>query len=343
MKKLIGIQDPLFTWALHPNHLYQYGLEIELTPEELLLGTGLTLECLEDIDLHISWAQYRDLALNVQKKVGLGWGLQFGSRLSIGSHGLVSLLALNCTYWHQILELLTDYPVLVSPIFYTSTKKTDNHTYLNVRPEFTRHPVLNCSLEAFFAIIYKSINDLGGEALTHGNEDWTVYFRSEPPPHKDKLIEFFNGKVEWGYYADQVKFPSSFLPRKIANGNPVAAESTRRIMKSQLNMLPATHGGLNELRKLFEKGIYKQEECAAEMFTTLATLKRFLKNASTSFSNELTLYRIEEACWAARYTDKSAAQLADELGFQDVNSLGRLFKKEVGMPFSSYCERHRTV
>ena len=54
MKKLIGLQDPLYQWALHPNHLYEYGLELNISPNQLLENTGLTQADLQNIDLKIS-------------------------------------------------------------------------------------------------------------------------------------------------------------------------------------------------------------------------------------------------------------------------------------------------
>jgi AraC-like DNA-binding protein len=72
------------------------------------------------------------------------------------------------------------------------------------------------------------------------------------------------------------------------------------------------------------------------MLTTLPTLKRFLKLAYTTFSDELKYYRLDEACWAAQNTDLSMAQLSDELGFQDANSFARLFKGEMGTTFNQF-------
>ena len=57
MKKLIASQDPLFSWVIQPNYLYQYGLEIGIKSESLLEGTGLTIEDIDDVDLYINWEQ----------------------------------------------------------------------------------------------------------------------------------------------------------------------------------------------------------------------------------------------------------------------------------------------
>lgn len=141
MKKLIASQDPLFSWVIQPNYLYQYGLEIGIKSESLLEGTGLTIEDIDDVDLYINWEQYRDLAINVGRHGPADWGFQFGKKLNVTSHGLISLLMMNCENWGQLLQLLEDYPVLLSPIFYVSRKETQEYVFLNVNPEFTTSSV----------------------------------------------------------------------------------------------------------------------------------------------------------------------------------------------------------
>ncbi|MBK9520468.1 MAG: hypothetical protein IPO13_02390 [Rhodocyclaceae bacterium] len=73
MKKLIGGQDSLFPWVLHPVHLYEYGLELGLSAEELLHGAGLSSQDIDDVDLHITWQQYRLIA-DVVAGIASDWG-----------------------------------------------------------------------------------------------------------------------------------------------------------------------------------------------------------------------------------------------------------------------------
>ena len=336
MKKLIASQDPLFSWVIQPNYLYQYGLEIGIKSESLLEGTGLTIEDIDDVDLYINWEQYRDLAINVGRHGPADWGFQFGKKLNVTSHGLISLLMMNCENWGQLLQLLEDYPVLLSPIFYVSRKETQEYVFLNVNPEFTRHPVLRRSMEAFFTMFYQGLRDLGAVEMVQQSEIVKIFVKEEEPSYAELLREFFHDNISWGNYANQIRIAKSILDVKVPNANPITASATRKILQSQLAQLKASKGGLNELRSLFDLGCYKQDECAKQMLTTLPTLKRFLKLAYTTFSDELKYYRLDEACWAAQNTDLSMAQLLDELGFQDANSFARLFKGEMGTTFNQF-------
>lgn len=340
MKKLIGGEDALFPWVLHPIHLFEYGLELGLSREQLLQNTGLSLSDIEDVNLNISWQQYRAVA-DVVAESASDWGFQFGLRLPVASHGLLGLLALNCVTWEQIVEIQESYPLLVSPIFYIERRDSEQHCCLTIHPEFTRHPILRQSLEAYFSMFFQSIRQIGGEEIANLADVFDIRVRGEPPEYAAHWKEFFRGNIEWEQHADQIWIRKDLLALSIPNADPVSANATRRVLQAQLNQLPATKGGLNELRTLFAAGHFKQEECAERLFTTLPTLKRYLKAACTSFSRELTLYRIDEALWGASQSDESMSDLSDKLGFRDVNSFGRLFKNEVGVSFTDYRREHR--
>ena len=341
MKKLIGLQDPLYQWALHPNHLYEYGLELNVSPNQLLENTGLTQADLQNIDLKISWLQYKELASNVGHYGSHDWGFQLGKRLHVASHGLLSLLVMNCANWMDVIDIMEHYPILVSPIFYVTKKQSTEHITLSVHPESTRHPILERSLETFFTSLYQVILELGSGALHNSPNDIYVMLKGPAPAYQASMREFFQHNIGWNHYANQIRINKTLLSRSIPHASPITADSMRRMMQAQLNQLPALTGGLHELRTLFAQGLYKQEQCAQQMLTTLSTFKRYLHSACTSFSQELTLYRLEEACWAAIHTDISQEQLSEQLGFQDVNSFGRLFKKSFGQAFNHYRSEQR--
>ncbi|MBK6740188.1 MAG: hypothetical protein IPG64_21335 [Haliea sp.] len=142
--------------------------------------------------------------------------------------------------------------------------------------------------------------------------------------------QFFDGQIEWNQHADQIWIQKDLLALPIPNADPVSANATRRVLQAQLNQLPANKGGLNELRTLFSRGFYKQEDCAQQLFTTLPTLKRYLQAACTSFSRELTTYRMDEAFWEAAHTECSMSVVPERLGFRDVNSFAHYSRRRRG-------------
>lgn len=341
MIKIITSQSKVFTWALHPNELYAYGLESGIPHDLLLADTGLSDKDIENLDLHINWLQYREMSNSLDTHANPDWSFQFGKRLSIGSHGLISLLALNCVNWEQAIDVLCNYSVLINPLFRTSRRDTPSHVYLSVTPEFSRDHIVEKHIEGLFSSLYQSIHQMGHIQKSEISRGVSVFLKAPQPDYAQTLEDFFNSTLSWGHFANQIRIDKRLLKRKIPNANPVSANQTRKILQAQLSQLPAHSGLLYELRSLFEQRIYSLEVCAERLFTSQPTLKRHLKNSGTSFSKELSIYRIEESCWAAIHTTKNVSELAEELGFQDINSFGRLFKKETGVPFSQYRELYQ--
>ena len=340
MKKLIGGNDPLFPWILHPRHLFEFGRELGFSEEHLLANTGLSPSDIEDVNLSISWQQYRSLADVVALRAA-DWGFQFGQRLPVASHGLLGLLLLNCVNGEQIIEIQESYPLLVSPIFYVQRRDTENHCVLTIHPEFSRDLILRQSMEAYFSLFFSTACSTGGISPLEFAPAIKIQLQGERPSYATRWEGLFHGALEWNSHIDRVWIHKDILSLTIPNADPESANVTRRILQAQLNQMPAQKGGLHELRDLFASGVYRQDQCADYLFTTLPTLKRYLKGACTTFSRELTKFRIEEALWHSQFGDVSMSELADSLGFQDVNSFGRLFKSEVGVSFTQYRHRYR--
>lgn len=340
MKKLIGGHDPLFQWVLHPSYLYEFGRELGFSQAQLLANTGLSAGDLEDVNLTISWQQYRAIA-DVLAQEADDWGFQFGLRLPIASHGLLGLLLLNCVSWQQVVDIQESYPLLVSPIFYVQRRDTEDYCCLTICPEFSRDPILRQSMEAYFSLFFSTASNLGGGRPQDIAAAVKVQLQGPRPSYADHWEAYFHNAIEWNYHADQLWIHKELLALPIPNADPVSANATRRILQAQLNQMPAHKGGLHELQDLFANGVYGQEECAKRLFTTLPTLKRYLKGACTTFSRELTRFRIDEALWASQFSEISKSDLAATLGFQDANSFGRLFKAEVGVSFTEFRNAHR--
>lgn len=343
MKKVLSTLDPVFTWAIHPYQLYEYGLSIGLSPKAMLDGTALDEHLINDFSLHINWQQYRAMSLNFERHGPCDWCHRFGTRLSIASHGLFSLLALNCTTWREGIEDIKNYSVLINPIFYVELDEVGDYVYITIHPEFTRDPILNQHFEGYITTLYQAIFQLGAtdlEAITDGIE---IKFKEPTSNNKSTLSNFFNGGVEWGYYCNQIRVKKTLIDREIKNANPIYASQTRRQLQAQLSQLPAQRGILRELRQLFKARQFNLEQCSKALCTSTPTLKRLLKESRTSFSKELTGYRIENACWSAIHSNTSIQDLAEELGFQDINSFARLFKKELSIPFKEYRDIHQAL
>ena len=80
----------------------------------------------------------------------------------------------------------------------------------------------------------------------------------------------------------------------------------------------------------------RRSSCSWAWRNTGLSVKQGVLQAHTSFSNELKIYRIEQGCLLLESTNMAISDIADQLGFHDVASFRRMFKKEVGQAPTEY-------
>ena len=338
MNHLIKSQDPAFPWHLHPVQLLELAKELGLNADVIQMEAGLDASRFDDLEYRISWDQYRVIAECLEKEGPEDWSYEFGDRLTLASQGMLSLALMSCSSLREILELIIPYKILVTSLMGLELKETENDLLLIVKPEFTRDPIAQKFIEVFFIILYKAASQIGGfkYLLGHSPENICIFLKGAPPRYEPKLQNIFSQNVEWGSQFDYLRVSKRLADVKLETANPVAAANMFKILKAQLLSLPKTKGVLHELRDLFASGIHNQDECANRMYASVATLKRQLKQAHTSFSNELKIYRIEQGCFFLESTSMAISDIADQLGFHDVASFRRMFKKEVGQAPTEY-------
>lgn len=71
--------------------------------------------------------------------------------------------------------------------------------------------------------------------------------------------------------------------------------------------------------------------------------ERFKEATGHTIMEELKTVRLKNICQLIEETDLPLGEIAHSFGFENVNHLGQLFKKEFGMTMGEYRRRHKTV
>lgn len=336
MSQFIDVHSPVFPWHLHPAQLYALAQEYGLSGDTLLQAAGLSNEDISNSELLISWHQYRAMARLVEQHCPPHWGILMGQRLTLASHGLLSLAVMNCSGWDQVLDLMVKFKNLVTALFYVEKHDTDEHVILLLRPEFSRDPITQKFIECFFLAIYQAIISLAEfrDLIKSGTADFRIYLQHQKPDYNDISQAAFDQNIEYGYWCYALKVHQSYLQTPISNSNvsnPVITNNMVTLLKGQMQQMPILTGELHALHSLFGEQQFQLEKCASRLHTSATTLKRRLKQSDTSFNRELKLYRSEQAHLLLMYTQLSQDDIAQQLGFQDTGSFRRFFKAETGL------------
>lgn len=343
MPNLISTASPVFPWHLHPSHLFELGRSCGIEDCRLLEACGLSTDQLSDAGLLISWDQYRRMAELIDQHGPQDWALQMAERLTPASHGLLSLAIMNCGNWRQALDMMLRFKNLVTALFYITCRETDDYIILETHPEFVRDPLLTRFTQCFFYIIYQTVYQLSGmsEALKNNDMDMKICFSQSPPEYAPRILSAFHNNVCFSYHSNQMRLHKRYLDVPLQNTTPneVTARNMTTLLQSQLSHVPAQCGELHFLHDQFRAGRFRLDECAAQFCVSPTTLKRRLQQAGTCFNDELTCYRMSEACFMLSMTGTPLADIASGLGYQDTGSFRRVFLREYGISPADFRSR----
>ncbi|MEH6448312.1 MAG: AraC family transcriptional regulator ligand-binding domain-containing protein [Oleispira sp.] len=349
MNNLINCEAKVFPWHLHPAQLYSMAMEFGLSSRDLLAAGKLTSEDIKQPDLYISWQQYSSIASCLNKEgLDAHWGLELGQRLTMASHGLLSLAIMNCSTWRQALDLMIQYKNLVTALFYIEVKETDSHIILELHPEFTRSELLTQYIDCFFTIVYQVIYQLSSlkEELKSETSGLIIHIKSDRELAQAEIEKIFHGNCIDKSYGNQICIHKDYLDSEIHSGhaaNSVAANSMITLLRGQLAQQSggsentgANKGELHVLHDIFRQQEYSQEQCATLLNTSLTSFKRKLSLAQTSFNKELIQFRLNEACFHLVHSELENDDISQLLGFKDTGSFRRFFKTHMGSTPSEY-------
>lgn len=336
MSQFIDVHSAVFPWHLHPAQLYALGQEQGLDSQQLLQAARLKEDDISNSELLISWNQYRAMARQVDDQCPPHWGILMGQRLNLASHGLLSLAVMNCSSWDQVLDLMVKFKNLVTALFYVEKRETKDSVFLLLRPEFSRDLLTQKFIECFFLAIYQGITSLASfrELIVSGEADFRIYLQHQAPEYAEISTNAFHQNIEYGHWCYALKVNKTYLQSPINNSNmsnPVITNNMVTLLKGQMQQMPVLTGELHALHNLFRQQIFSLEACARALHTSATTLKRRLKQADSSFNQELKIYRCEQAHFLLMYSEISQDDIAAQLGFQDTGSFRRFFKTEARM------------
>ncbi len=341
MSQFINSESFIFPWHLHPAQLYALALEQGIAQAELLAALQLTADDLLKAELTISWQQYRAMAEIIRCQGPCDWSILLGERLTIASHGLLSLAIMNCKNWAHALDMMVQYKNLVTALFYIEKKETETHLILELHPEFSRDDLLNEFLQCFFTIVYQAIYRLSSfqHELEDGSADFDIYLQASAPVYENRMRDLFHNNLHFSQASNYMKIHKRYLNINIAQANPITANNMSALLRGQLLAKPLLKGELHALHDSFRQQHYLQSQCADDLNTSTTSLKRKLSQAHTTFNKELSLFRLNEACYLLRDTDTSLDDITSMLGYQDLSSFRRRFKQAFALLPKDYRKR----
>ncbi len=167
----------------------------------------------------------------------------------------------------------------------------------------------------------------------------SVSFTHSQPPCAGDFFEYFRCPIHFGAPCNQLTLASDVVDRRLAGDNPELARLNDQVMIQYLARLDREN--ITERVKAaiidhMPSGRVTDQAIAEALFMNVRSLQRKLQNEGTTFKALLDGVRQELAHQYIRDSRLNVNEISFLLGFSDISSFSRAFKRWTGEPPSAY-------
>lgn len=301
-------------------------------------GTGLDSAAVETHAFRVSSSQILRAFKNISDKC---WDpylpYDIGSNVHLSAYGLYGYALLCCTNYENAVDFATRYHHLAAPTVDMDFTFADGEQGWNIEPVASDHvdPSFYAFLVCLQVGIHRSLHRdvMGPEFEPHLLElrftERTTY--SIPPEAA--------GKIRFGTARNRFHVAPEWIYRKLELGNALTFQQIVQICDTELSELLMYDGLSGQIRKvLLENAAFSSnmDAIAKHLGLTSRTLRRHLKQESTTFSSIVDSTRAELALRYLRSAELSTEEIAYILGFSETASFVRAFKRWTGKTPRTY-------
>lgn len=334
MQKFITHDDAIIP-VHHPRVILETAALLGANRTELLAAADLTEELLGNPEARISYRQFGSMVARALSQTGdPGLGLTCGKNLKLPQMGALGLALMSSASIGQALELALRHGPALNPALQLELSLNGTEAHLYVREALPLKP-----FEVFATEMLLSAFDTQGRTLFGGPLPVKkLRLAYAEPAHAARYREFYDVPVFFGESITSVEFDSALLATPIGFADPATAKLAERLVAEQLDVPTDNPGVVEQTRRVLDAARAEPpnlERVARTLQVSGRTLRRNLKRVGTSYQRILDAWRRERADDWLRNTHLSQQQMAQKLGFSDVRSFRRAYKRWTGQSPSS--------
>lgn len=329
MRKYFTLEDAVVPLH-HPRVLVETAVAQGADRAAVLEGSSVTAAMLESPDARISYLQFGVLvrnALALTKNPALG--LDVGRRVHLPQLGMVGLAIMSTSTLRDALEVGLRHYKRIAPAFDLSLEVDGPIARFIVRESVPTAP-----FQAFAHELLLVAYALQGRALLgRPLPVQRVQLAFPRPAHADRYKELYDVPYSFDAGTTIVELDAAALEERLAFGDPASAKIAEQYFAEHPLPQSETDGLVSQVRTRILAARGKPPEVAQiarELQTSERSLRRGLHELGTSYQELLDDVRKQRALEWTRSTAMPFDQLASLLGFADVRSFRRAFKRWTG-------------
>jgi AraC-like DNA-binding protein len=343
VRKYLTLADPVVPMH-HPRVLVETAVAQGACREDLLAGVGIVPDTLQSPDARISYAQFGVLTGNALRlTANPALGLDVGSRIHVAHLGVLGLAVMSSPNCREAWEIGLRYYRAIAPAWDMTLHVEQGEAVLTVRESLPFGPYRVFAVESLLAALWSQCSFMLGAADMPQCRVCLPYPR---PPHADRYAAIGAGSARFDQDRFEVRWDASVLDRRLSFADPVTATLAERHCAAELTEAAENQGLIGQVRRLLgadPKAYADLDVLAKTLQTSSRSLRRGLQQMGTSYQKLLDEVRREQAIHYVAATLLTTDQVAQRLGFGDVRSFRRAFKRWTGVTPHGYRAHVRTA
>jgi AraC-like DNA-binding protein len=309
------------------------GLELAaergLSREELLRGIPIDPSILDRADARVAlphcvrlvaraWRATRDASL----------GYEFGLRSNLAAHGSLGYGLMSQATVGEALTFGLKYGKLRNPLLKLSLRVEGDRAIIEAREAIPLGPMRQYAIDA----VLVALTRIGRQISGPFRPEMELRFDCPAPAHFAQYRHRLPPAV-FNAGANQVRFPASYLERRLATGDSASAQALAEQCERELSLIGDAQSIADRVRALLAdaaRGYPDLESVARRLHVSGRTLKRKLQQEGLSFLQLLDEARRRDSERLLGDATLAIAEVAERLGYTDPASFTRAFRKWTG-------------
>ncbi len=322
--------------------------ERNISVDSILKDTGIEKSTLENSQDFVNGEQYYRVLKNASELLGdPTFGLYYGARTTITSHGILGFAFMSSQTLRDALLLMTKYHRTLFTLMELQFEEGVNASYLRINFTTNFKGFENLLAEGVIAGFYTVFRSIFNQDINKDNEFYsnfiktpaTVQFKQEAPEYSDFFKQILGKHVEFSQEYNQIVIPNPLLDYMLPESDPNTAKMAEQICQDILHSLEQRETYPEKVRKIifsYKESLPTFDQVADVLHLHPRTLGRRLKQYNTSYQVILDEVRKELALEYLANPDILIDDIAYSLRFNDASSFYRAFKKWTGKTPRSY-------
>lgn len=336
----IKVIDPHYELALVSPFLLQTLAEVVadkgIDPHSLCRGLGFALDDLDDPAQRIS---YRQAVAMIQRALKVipnqGLGLWVGNQNVLGTLGLLGHVLSLCKTLRDAFELGIRHQHTTGGIVVSSVQEVPGQVYVDAECRLPFADVQQFAVEEFFAslLVY-------GRALVGADfHCLRVEFMHAAPDYVAQYHRLLGADVRFGCLHNRLVLEAHWLDVCLPNHHSLALRQAVKLLElegaqvhQKLDLIQAVERAIS---RDLTRGSHL-EKIAGDLNMSGRTLRRRLTEHALTFEALLEQVRQARTMSLLANPEMSIERITEEVGYSDVRSFRRAFKRWTGQSPSAY-------